>query len=195
MIVRKLKKTPPTFEPHEWVELQTAFSRIIGPPDIVVSCLYRDLRSGRLGSALKQSSPDGKVTITPLNSSDWDQRRVHPGRLQVGFQEMARHYYVRRADLDQWYPDPATPIMPAARQSDDTPSKPTTTSKHGDRRKPGPKIRHDWRLHVAAEVHRLKESGKATPSAPQLAQFCYDKWMWQPDESDIQKLLKYLLNE
>jgi hypothetical protein len=34
-----------------------------------------------------------------------------------------------------------------------------------------------------------------TPTAEALAQFCYNKWKWQPDESDINKLLKYLIND
>jgi hypothetical protein len=141
---------------------------------------------------LLEISADEKVRTIPLNSSDWQQRTVLASIDQSAFQvgvepHMPTVYFVRRADLDKWYPDPA---KPAAHQPDDTPSKPTTS-----KRKPGPKIRHDWRLHVAAEVHRLKESGKGTPTASQLAQFCYDKWEWQPDESEIQKLLKFLVNE
>jgi hypothetical protein len=199
--VSKLKKTPLTFEPHKCVELQAAFSRIMsitGPPDIAVSCLNRDLRSGRLGSVLVESSPDGKETMTPLNSSYWEQRTVHAigrRRLQVEPQVTAGHYYVRRADLDQWYPDPATPIMPAARQSDDTPSKPTTTSKHGHRRKPGPKVTKDWRRHVAGQVDRIMENEKRIPSAPELAQFSENKLGYQPDERAIQQLLRYLLGD
>jgi hypothetical protein len=162
--------------------------------DLALSRLNRDLRSERLGSALVEVSPDGNERVTWLSPSDWLQRTVTPlepiRTFRVAVEPYAAgHYYVRRADLDKWYPDPATPTVTAARQSDDVqPPKPR-------RRKPGPKIRYDWRLHVAVEVHRLKESGKGTPSASQLAQFCYDKWKWQPDESDIQKLLKYLANE
>ena len=63
------------------------------------------------------------------------------------------------------------------------------------RRKPGPKIKHDWRLEVAAEVYRRRKKGGRTPTAGELAEFCSKKFDYQPDESDIQKLLRFLLNE
>ena len=116
---------PLTFHPHEWVELFGAFNRIrsITPSDVALACLNRDLRSERLGSALVEILPDGKVTMTPLNSSHWQQRTVHAPfertGLRVGYRFevkppfVAGHCFVRRADLDKCYPDPATPTMPA----------------------------------------------------------------------------------
>jgi len=64
------------------------------------------------------------------------------------------------------------------------------------RRKPGPKIKHNWRLFVAAKVHQIREKeGGRTPGAPELAQICEDEIGYQPDVSDIQKLLRILLSE
>jgi hypothetical protein len=48
---------------------------------------------------------------------------------------------------------------------------------------------------VAAEVHRRRKEGGRTPTAGELAEFCSKKFDYQPDESDIQKLLRFLLNE
>ena len=117
---------PRPFYPNEWVELQAALSRIrsiTGLPDLALACLNRDLRNGQLGSALVEISLDGKVTMKPLNSSDWQQRSVHApferrnGREGYRFEvkpHAAGHYFVRRANLDKWYPDPAMPTMLAA---------------------------------------------------------------------------------
>ena len=62
----KPKKTPLTFFPHEWVPLKAAFAPDYvhrrNRRDLALACLNRDLRSGRLGSALVQISPDGKET-------------------------------------------------------------------------------------------------------------------------------------
>ena len=160
--------------------------------------LRQDLLSGRLESALRQISRDGQETWSLLKPSDWRQWRLQflsrfqwtveikviPIDKDEAVDEHEYCFFVRRADLDKHYP--ARPLALA-----------TTSERRTDdrRRKPGPKIKHDWKLHVAAEVHRIKESGKGRPSAPELAQYCYNKWKWQPDESDIQKLLRSLLNE
>jgi hypothetical protein len=64
------------------------------------------------------------------------------------------------------------------------------------RRRPGPKPKHpDWRLEVAVETHRLREKLRRTPSAGELAEFCQNKWDWEPDESDIRDLLRFLLRD
>lgn len=193
------------FSPHKWgVTLDFAFTRIkasVGTFEFAEDDINEGLRSGRLKSGEWQISSEGEGTWRHLYSSDWARRKVGayppmlapaPGVFALPPREgtyiegpqFEGKIFICRADLDE-YP---TAAPPTATQSDG--AEPTS-----NRRKPGPKIRHDWRLHVAAEVHRIKESGKKTPSAAELAQFCYNKWKWQPDESDIQKLLKYLLND
>jgi len=63
------------------------------------------------------------------------------------------------------------------------------------RRKPGPKIKENWKLRVAVECYRVKQKEGRTPSAAELAQFCENETGYQPDVSDISKLLRILLDE
>jgi hypothetical protein len=92
-------------------------------------------------------------------------------------------------DLDKRPSIAEKPKRTAARQSDDVqPPKPR-------RRKPGPKVKKDWRRRVAGEADRIMENEKRIPSAAELAQFCGNKLGYQPDESAIQKLLRHLLGD
>jgi hypothetical protein len=61
------------------------------------------------------------------------------------------------------------------------------------RRKPGPKIKKNWRLHVAAYVHDVRKKTGQTPPSSEIATYCEVTLDYQPDESDIQKLVRYLL--
>ena len=112
--------------------------------DLALAYINRDLRSGQLGSALVQISPDGKETMTLLNPSDWQQRTVHaPWNPEegVGVEPYVDGlFFVRAVDLDIVGTPTGDP------QSDDAqPPKPR-------RRKPGPKVTKDWRRHVAGQV-------------------------------------------
>ena len=62
-----------------------------------------------------------------------------------------------------------------------------------ERRKPGPQARHDWPTVIARELIRRAKAGEKDPTAAELAQFCLNKWDWQPDISALQRLLKQLL--
>jgi hypothetical protein len=193
VIVSKPKKMP--FSPHEWVPLKAALRRImsiIESRDDALFYLNRDLRNGRLRSALVEISPDGKETRTLLNPSDWQQRTVkaalNPEEGVWVEPYVDGRWLGRGVDLDKWYPA-ATATMTAAPQSDDVQTpKPR-------RRKPGPKVKKDWRRHVAAEADRIMENKNRIPSAAELAQFCENKLGYQPDERAIQKLLRYLLSD
>jgi hypothetical protein len=195
-IVSKPKETPPTFSARDGVQLTAAFLQImskVGRRDFALACLDEDLRSGRLGSALAKISPDGKITMTPLKRSDWQQLTLqvplHPQE-GVGVQPYVDGYiYVRRADLDKHYSITATPA-PAAAPKADAGQPPKSR-----RRKPGPKIKKGWRLRVAGEANRIMENEKRIPSAEELAQFCENKLGYQPDERAIQKLLRDLLGD
>ena len=162
MIVSKSKKMPPTFFAHEWVPLKAVLRRIISITELredALRSLNRDLRSGRLRSALLEISSDDKETMTLLNPSDWQQRTV---KATINPEESVwvepyvagLRYFVRRANLDKCYPTPTT-----TDQSDDTPSPRTTTSKHDadDTRPPerrrGPVLKHDW-LAICGEIAR-----------------------------------------
>jgi hypothetical protein len=199
-VPRRKPAPPPNWSPHEWAALPEAFNRIFAysEPMLALGDLHHDLLSGRLESALRQISRDGQETWKSLKPSDWRQWRLD---YRPGFQirdvikvipidrdealdEREHRFFVRRADLDKRYPvTPIAQAMTSDRRTDD------------GRRKPGPRIKHDWRIHVAVETHRIREDEGRTPTAKELAEFCVGKWDYQPDQSDIQKLLRYLLNE
>ena len=199
--MQRRKPAPPSnWSRHEWAPLQEAFNRIVasgGPLMPALHGLRQDLLCGRLESALRQISSDGQETWSLLEPSDWRQWRLQllrtfqskveikviPIDKDEALDEHEHRFFVRRAGLDKRYP--ATPL-PA------TTSDPRTDDR---RRKPGPRIKHNWRLEVAAEVHRQRKKGGRTPTAGELAEFCSKKFDYQPDESDIQKLLRFLLNE
>jgi hypothetical protein len=63
------------------------------------------------------------------------------------------------------------------------------------RHKPGPKIKKNWKLRVAGECDRIMRKEGRRPSAPELAQFCENETGYQPDVSEINKLLHVLLDE
>src|SRR5262249_52762972 len=194
---------------HKWVTMEAAFARIeatLGP--LAEDDMYEGLRTEQLKSGELQISPDGKRTWRPLNSSDWAQRRVRVrrsifpditgspgafalapprrGSVDIEGPQFAGEVFICRADLDEHYP---TAAPPKATQSDD--AGPRTS----DRRKPGPKITRNWRLHVAAEAHRVWEKEGRIPGAPELATFCGKKLGYVPEETDIRKLLRVLLSE
>jgi hypothetical protein len=60
------------------------------------------------------------------------------------------------------------------------------------RRKPGPRAKEEWQLFVAIKWCTLKYSGKALPTAGELAQLCQDELGYQPAETAINKLLRDL---
>ena len=107
--------------------------------------------------------------------------------------------FVWRPKFEKIWPALAASAAPHAASSarDDEPT-PATTDRTDDkpqRRRPGPKIKQNWRLFVAAQVYEIREREGRTPSAGELAQLCENKIGYQPDESDIQKFLRILLNE
>ena len=197
---RREPAPPPNWPPHEWAALPEAFNRIVasgGPLMPALHGLRQDLLCGRLESALRQISSDGQETWSLLEPSDWRQWRLQllrtfqskveikviPIDKDEALDEHEHRFFVRRAGLDKRYP--ATPL-PA------TTSDPRTDDR---RRKPGPRIKHNWRLEVAAEVHRQRKKGGRTPTAGELAEFCSKKFDYQPDESEIHRLLRNLLND
>jgi hypothetical protein len=64
-----------------------------------------------------------------------------------------------------------------------------------NRRKPGQKIIKNWRVTAAVELDNfMKENGR-TPSSPELAQRVDKKLKHYPDESDVRKLIRFLVDE
>jgi hypothetical protein len=188
----KPKETPPIFDARDWVQLTDAFVQVmscVGRRDLAEIDINRDLRNGRLGSMKR--SPDG--TPTRLDPSIWQQWTVKaPMHPQEGVRVepyVDGHVYVRRADLDRLYPRAGTPAPTPAPQAEDAqPPRPR-------RRKAGPKITKNWRIHVAGEISRIYENEKRIPRAAELAQFCGNKLGYYPDETTIQKMLRFLLDD
>jgi len=70
------------------------------------------------------------------------------------------------------------------------PSAPQTTG-----RKPGRRIKKNWRLTAAIElVHFMKENGR-TPTGSELADRVDMRLKYSPDESDCRKLIRFLVDE
>lgn len=198
MKTRRRKQAPPIWTPHEWVPFNDAFVPIMataGSPALAADDLYRDLRSERLSSALRQKLPNSKYNVRFLSPPDWQQWTVRweHGYTPTGAGTIALvvldkdnkavdgHFFVRRADLDKHY---GTPTATAAGDAQPTLSQ---------QRKRGPKA--DWRLTYAGEAYLFKKKTGRLPSAVELAKICADKLEHQPEPRSIQALLNYLVGE
>jgi hypothetical protein len=98
-----------------------------------------------------------------------------------------RWFFVWRPDFEELWPTdpPPTPseeLSPTEDRADDK-----------LRRKPGPKA--NWRLPAAVELHRIRKDEGRTPTAPELCQFCDKTLNHYPDESEMRKLIRFLLAE
>ena len=97
MIVSKPIKLP--FSIHGGVLLQAALRRNLSIAKSLDALFYcnRDLRNGRLQSALVQISSDGKETVTLLNPLDWQQRTERNHAKYIGGHSDA---VIRAAQID-----------------------------------------------------------------------------------------------
>jgi hypothetical protein len=92
-----------------------------------------------------------------------------------------RWFYVWKPDFDDLWPT-AEPITTTERRADAKP-----------RRKPGPKA--NWRLPAAVKLHEVREKDRRTPSAPELCQHIHRTLKYYPDETEMRKLIRFLLAE
>jgi len=60
-------------------------------------------------------------------------------------------------------------------------------------RKRGRKVIKNWRVHCAAELARYVDAGKQLPSAAELAEYLGSEIGYQPEESEINDLIRYLI--
>ena len=51
----------------------------------------------------------------------------------------------------------------------------------------------NWRVHCAAELARYVDAGKQLPSAAELAEYLGNEIGYQPEESEINDLIRYLI--
>jgi len=92
-----------------------------------------------------------------------------------------------RWDIYLWGPDiekiwpPEAP--PSEQRADEAP-----------RRPPGRQPKHDWPKHIRREVIRRLRAGEREPTAPEMLLWCEDKWGWQPDIRQMQRLLSDLFS-
>jgi hypothetical protein len=99
------------------------------------------------------------------------------------------YFFVRRRELDRLYPVRAAsdqPTIPAAQPAqDDAPPRP----------KPGQKITKGWRLTAAVELDGFIREKRRRPSGPELSERVDKKLKYYPDESDVRKLMRFLLDD
>jgi len=133
--VSKPRKPGRKVSAHTWgMTQQAAFDRIadaVGTLELAEKIINEGLRSGQLNSREWQISPDGEATWKALNISDWAQRTVRvrrsiffpgiipgmtaspPQRAEASVYiegpQFAGHVFIRRADLDKYYPTAALP--------------------------------------------------------------------------------------
>jgi hypothetical protein len=195
----KPKETPPTYYPHEWVELTDAFVQVmsrVGQRDLTRSCFIRDLRSGQLGSM--KILPDGTMTL--LNQSDWQQRTVEaPMHPQEGVRVdpyLDAHVYVQLVDLDKLYLRAGTPVAPQSNDTESSPKKQPAPEKQ----KPGIKPTQDWPNRLAPEMVRvacetpylLRDRAKLVRH---VRKFLADEIGWEPyDNKPLHRELDRLLS-
>ena len=101
--------------------------------------------------------------------------------------DIQRHHHVffRRADVDALWPPESTV--------------PSGTTNNSDRRKPGPKPRHDWQKNFASELIRIIHSLGEIPTndtklANDLLNLFEKRWTWLPDQRDVRRLVRELLD-
>jgi hypothetical protein len=186
-----------------------------GDPDLAAKDLtaaVADKRSAKRLPCMQRAiarhiAPDQDREIVPL--SFWEEYefgfdpvseelQIWPKGLAVEF-PFKVVFFVWKPKFEKIWPALAASAAPhaasSARDDEPTPAPTARTDDKPQRRRPGPKIKHNWRLFVAAQVYEIREREGRTPSARELAQLCENKIHYQPDESDIQKLLRILLNE
>ena len=193
-----------------WAPLNEAFARIkaaLHSSTLAARVLHAHLHQRRLPSLTWRIGRDGKGTIGELEPAFWEMVTLREtpagsGRIAVRFNDpravvtFKHWYFVARRELDR--------LHPVGRPADDTEQPPRRKSETlpadddeaaaPQRRKPGRKITMNWRLHVAAELHRIVEiKHKPPPPASYFAQFCGDNLDYEPDIRTVQKLLRSLL--
>ena len=149
-----------------------------------------------------------------LSITGWE---TIPGWDADAHKEETWDFRVRRRESDKLYPDadrkgpagPPGPTGPTGQQGlqgnpgagatgptgpvGATGSRFADTPRHG--RKPGKKIKRNWRLHAAVELHRFREEEGRTPTGLELAERVNNKLNYCPDPSDVRKLIRFLLSE
>jgi hypothetical protein len=187
--------------PHEWATRQQAWLRVHAALSENAELTRRDLKAHLLAmqlvGAARVIAPDESERCIIFEPAFWESVELPYAWRVTGWEKHARkdekwHFFVRRRELDRLYPVTAAseqPTTPAAQPAHDD-AQPTP-----QRRKPGQKIKKGWRLTAAVELDGfIKEKGRR-PSGPELAQRVDKKLKYYPDESDVRKLMRFLLDD
>jgi hypothetical protein len=195
---RKLWRTVKEWVPHEWATKKAAWLRVYAALSENVELTQRDLRADllakRLVGAARVIAPDGSERCIIFKPAFWEPVELTFAWLMTGCEKYVSegekwHFFVRRRELDRFYPVTAAseqPTAPAAQPAYDD-AQPTP-----QRRKPGPPPNYDWQTHVMREVIKRLRAGEKFPTAPAMLQWCEDEWDWQPDIRQMQRLLRDL---
>jgi hypothetical protein len=190
MAPKKLWRPVKEWVSHEWATWKEAWRRVHASlsEDAVLTRRYvkADLLARRLVGAARVFAPDGTQRYIILDPAFWQPVAFAHDWSMSGYENHIHegerwHFFVRRRELDQRYP-----VAVSAEQTE--PQQPAKLR----RTPPGPSPTYDWPEHAAFEAGRIVEQENKWPSAPRMCQWCMNKWGWQPDESDMRKLLKRL---
>jgi hypothetical protein len=203
---KKLWRPVKALPPQEWAPFKDAWQRVEATvPVNDLWLIQHDLKQAflarRLIGAARRIAADGKEK-TPIildRASYWRRLSIKYSYLITGYEAddpgVRWIFYVRRPELDKHYPDAVSATTPIERQPPTSEHRADAPSRDGDRprRRPGRQPKHDWPKHVTREVIRRLRAGEKEPTAPEMLQWCGDKWDWQPDIRQMQQLLRDLL--
>ncbi len=154
--------------------------------------LMEGLKSGKL--RCMRESRTNPSEREPVSSSFWQTLNIHvePDLRLIQIQRGRSIQRVTPRDLGQiydwayyvWKPD-FDKLWPSTAADQ-------TLTETSVRRRPGKAPKYDWPLNVAREVIRRIESGEKHPTAPAMIRHCKETIRYEPDDSDMRKLLKFL---
>jgi hypothetical protein len=180
---------------HEaWLRVHAALSKNVR---LTQRDLKAHLLAKRLIGAARVIAPDESERCIIFEPAFWEPVELTLAWLTTGYEKHVSegeswYFFVRRRELDRLYPVTAAseqPTTPAAQPAHED-AQPTP-----QRRKPGQKIKKGWRLTAAVELDGfIKEKGRR-PSGPELSERVDKKLKYYPDESDVRKLMRFLLDD
>jgi hypothetical protein len=167
---------------HKWL------AERIGDPSLAAFDLTQALASGKLHCQWRRVKTGWTRELTPtVWWADWEfcylgdlglcwRRRGSQG---ITAQGVVR-FFLWQPDIDKLWPPLAAKTQEPEPEID-------------ERGKPGPRIKKDWKLHVAGELHRIvMVEKKPPPTADELAKYCHKKMGYLPETSEVSRLIRLL---
>jgi hypothetical protein len=183
------------------MRLSLASWRAWGSRELALHDLLLDVREQHLESAVRNIAGKNQQ-VGFLTPKFWRDEvaslREESGHIRIltpAGKALDINVFVRRADLDRRYAEPVVRLVPRATTPTSAPaSSSTDNSATYSRAKPGPKTTKKWRMVVARALDRIVKEQQRRPSAGELAEICHDECGYLPDESDVAKLVRTLLD-